>query len=135
MEEKPKVVTGRIDLSELNPHNYDRMDDVLSNLKDLQCRLNWVRKENGKPMIVTSGLRSDEDQEKLIAAGKSNATKSNHLTGKAADILDEDGSLYRWCKDNDRLLISYGLWMEERQGPWQHFQICPPRSGSRWFNP
>lgn len=123
--------TGRIDMSEVNPHGYDVMDDVLSNLKDLCWRLTQVRHKYGKVMVVTSGLRSIEDQERINPA----AMHSNHLTGRAADISDPTGDLYNWCKANESFLAETGLWMEERQGPWQHFQIVPPRSGRRWFNP
>jgi hypothetical protein len=60
---------------------------------------------------------------------------SAHLKGCAVDIYDPDGDLYKWVKDNEALTAEVGLWMEERQGPWQHFQTYPPASGKRWFNP
>lgn len=121
--------------TELNPHEYPTSNETRINLAELLKRINAVRKAYGKPMIITSGLRSPEDQKKLIAAGRSTATKSNHLTGCAVDILDTDKQLWQWCKDNTELLTDIGLWMEERQGPWQHFQTVPPKSKKRWFNP
>lgn len=124
-----------ITAAELNPHNYDTTPEIDANLAELLKRINVVRKAYAKPMVVTSGLRSQQQQQDLIAAGKSNAPKSNHLTGKAVDILDKDGQLHQWCKDSTDLLAKIGLWMEERQGPWQHFQSCPPKSKKRWFNP
>lgn len=122
-------------LKELNIHNYPTTPDIDSNLYKLLTAINIIRTDWGKPMIVTSGLRSEQDQQKLIADGKSNAHKSNHLIGAAVDILDEDGSLNKYLKCNDKLLEDAGLWCEERQGNWQHFQIFPPKSGNRWFKP
>lgn len=124
-----------ISLQELNQHNYPTTPDIDKNLLILLDKINQVRLAYNIPMIVTSGLRSDEQQKALIAAGKSNAPKSHHLVGEAVDILDEDGKLNQWCKDNQILLANIGLWMEVRQGNWQHFQIVPPNSGNRFFNP
>ena len=36
---------------------------------------------------VTFGMRTVEEQEKLVAAGKSQTMKSNHLIGKAVDLM------------------------------------------------
>jgi hypothetical protein len=124
-----------ITLKELNSHNYPTTPEIDKNLSVLLDRINQVRTAYGKPMTVTSGLRSDAQQASLIAAGKSNATKSNHLTGSAVDILDESGELNVWVKSNTALMEKIGLFMEERQGSWQHFQIVSPRSGNRWFQP
>lgn len=124
-----------ISVKELNPHGYMTTADQRFNLQTLCDRLNIIRAHYGIPMIVTSGLRSAEDQQGLIAAGISKATKSHHLTGEAADIYDPDGKLNAFCKENERLLIEAKLWCEERQGVWQHFQIVPPVSNNRWFQP
>jgi len=82
-------------------------------------------------MMVTSGLRSDADQQRINPS----APKSNHLLGNACDILDQSGELYQWCVDNQKLLAEIGLWLETRQGPWVHMQRVPPKSGRRFFNP
>lgn len=124
-----------ISLKELNINNYPTTPEIDANLETLLTRLNCVRMAYGKPMSITSGLRSIERQNALIEAGKSNAVHSKHLIGAAADIFDPDGSFYDWCKDNETLLEKTGLWCEERQGPWQHLQIFPPASGHRWFSP
>lgn len=88
-------------------------------------------------MIITSGLRSEAQQQDLIKAGKSKATKSKHLTGHAADIQDLDGSLAKWALENIKLFEQAGLWLEDpnfTQG-WLHLQMTPPRSGNRIFKP
>lgn len=124
-----------ISLKELNPHKYPTTPEIDANLSALLIRLNRVRTEYNKPMTITSGLRSDAQQKALIASGKSNAPKSKHLIGAAADVADGDGAFYDWCKANEHLLEEVGLWCEERMGGWQHLQLYPPRSGKRWFNP
>ena len=128
-----------IELSELNKNNYPCDDKAKTNLVELCRRLNIIREVWGKPMIVTSGLRSDEAQEALIREGKTNATRSKHLTGEAADILDSDGSLKLWLQteNGNQLLIDAGLWCESAHSTpnWCHFQTAPPASGNRWFIP
>lgn len=124
-----------ITLKELNPHDYLTNDEIDKNLQTLLERINQIRTAYGIPMIVTSGLRSQDDQQKLIAEGKSTATKSHHLTGEAVDIFDPDGKLNAWAHENVALLESIGLWCENRMGAWVHLQIVPPKSGHRWFNP
>ena len=42
---------------------------------------------------VIYGLRTVEEQEKLVAAGKSQTMKSKHLDGVAVDLMAYDGSM------------------------------------------
>lgn len=120
-----------ISLSELNPKKYDLTDEIRANLEDLLVRLNKVRVVWGHPMIITSGLRSVADQQRI----NPKAPKSRHLEGNAADVLDQDGAFNQWCIDNQKLLAEVGLWCETRVGPWQHLQRVPPKSGRRFFIP
>jgi uncharacterized protein YcbK (DUF882 family) len=126
-----------IKLAELNKRNYPTDGIIRSNLQVLCERLNKVRKAWGKPMIVTSGLRSQKQQEELIKAGKSNAPKSAHLVGMAADIADPDGELAAWLLKNVHILEEAQLWAEDPQYTpgWIHLQCRPPRSGRRFFIP
>lgn len=126
-----------IKLEELNKRKYPTDPIIDSNLKVLCDRLNIIRKAYGKPMIVTSGLRSDKQQQELIKAGKSTATKSKHLVGLAADIADPDKELAKWCLENVKILEQAGLWLEhpDYTPNWVHFQANPPRSGNRFFVP
>jgi LAS superfamily LD-carboxypeptidase LdcB len=126
-----------ISLLELNSHGYPTSKEIDANLSTLLERLNKVREAYGIPMTVTSGLRSDAQQQALITAGKSNAPKSHHLTGEAADILDQGGKLKAWVEANISLLEEIGLWMEDFSATpnWVHFQIVPPHSGHRFFLP
>ncbi len=122
-------------IKELNPHKYPTDAEIDKNLADLLTKINKVRDAYGIPMIVTSGLRSEMQQQRLIADGKSKATKSRHLTGQAVDIYDPTGKLFTWCQSNVTLLEEAGLWCETKQDGWVHFQTVAPHSGLRFFNP
>lgn len=120
-----------ISLQELNQRGHATSSVQDANLSVLLERINKVRDAYATPMVVTSGFRTLAEQMKI----NPHAPGSHHCTGEAVDILDRDGALNEWCKKNEALLETIGLWMEVRQGPWQHFQIVPPKSGHRWFNP
>jgi len=126
-----------ISMKELNPHNFPTPGAVEKNLKTLFDRMNELRQAYGKPMIVTSGLRSDEKQAELIAQGKTNAKFSKHLAGAACDISDPKKELAKWCLANEEKLKAIGLWCEhpDYTSNWMHFQIMPPMSGKRFFIP
>ena len=114
------------------------------NLEELLKRINIIRAAWGKPMTVTSGYRSMQDHIRIYSTLASkrgvqfDASKvpmsSAHLKSSAVDISDPDGSLYDWCRANEPLLESTELWCEEKDDQARvHFQIYPPRSGSRFF--
>lgn len=105
-------------------------------------RLHWVmnviRIAYGKPMIVDSGYRTDEDQiEIYFKRGQEPKMGSFHLCGAACDIADPDGSLAEWCKNNEALLEWLGVYCEDFSCTmgWVHFQIYAPASGKRFFKP
>ena len=58
---------------------------------------------NGIPVVVTSGLRTWEEQQDLIRRGLTRARSSNHLNGQAFDLgvsgyswQDIDPGVWRW---------------------------------------
>ncbi len=122
-----------ISMSELNQHNYPTDDVTQANLDDLLEKLNAVRKLYGFPMYINSGLRSMADQMRI----NSNAPKSKHLTGQAADIRDNDGTFWAWCMANMDAMKTIGFWFENKGSTptWVHMQTVPPASGKRIFNP
>lgn len=126
-----------ISLKELNPRKYPTTPEIDANLVILKDRLNAIRAAWARPMTVTSGLRSTEQQKALISQNKSNATHSKHLYGQAADIFDPKGELKVWLMQNIKLLEDIGLWLEDFAATptWVHFQIVPPKSGKRIFKP
>ena len=122
-----------ITLKELNPRSRPLTDDQEANLELLRAAINKVRKAYGKPMVVTSGFRSVEDQQLI----NPRAPKSKHLLGLAVDIADADGKLWAWCMANMPVLEEAGLYLEDKSATptWVHFQASPPKSGKRIFKP
>lgn len=120
-----------ISAAELNPHGYDTTEEQKANLETLLGRINQVKAIYGKPMTITSGLRSQADQDRINPS----ALKSKHLIGAACDVLDEGLELTAWLKAHPRVLEDAGLWCEDGNKNWTHFQIFPPGSGKRWFLP
>lgn len=122
-----------ITAKELNPKGYATTPEQDANLAVLLEKMNKIRAAYGKPMYITSGLRSEEDQARI----NPKASKSRHLIGAACDVADQNGDLKRWVKANVSLLETVGLWCESFDATpnWIHFQIVPPRSGNRFFIP
>lgn len=129
-----ELLSGQAKLGELP-------NDVQNNLQELLVKVNKVRSAYGKPMIVTSGLRTVkhhlEIYEKKGVYPPHVPMKSNHLSGRAVDFADADGKLKAWVKQNVKLMEEIGLWMEDFSATktWCHFQINPPKSGNRFFMP
>lgn len=126
-----------ISMKELNPRGYEVTPKMAENLAILLSRLNVIRAAYGKPMIITSGLRSIEDMKRIYANASRIPWGSQHIQGAAADIADRTGELAGWIKDNVKLLEEVGLWCEEptMTRGWIHMQIYPPASGMRFFRP
>ena len=132
-----KKEASMITREELNVYKYPTTPEVRTNLEKLFTAINIIRAAWGKPMTVTSGLRSPDDQRRLIDAGKSKAKASNHLIGAAVDIKDFDAKLGEWCKANIGVLEKAGLWCEDPAytNGWVHFQCVQPKSGHRFYIP
>lgn len=119
----------------------DQSQDIQDSLTTLLERVNKIRVLYGKPMTVTSGLRTMADHlriyaEKGITDHSKIPMKSKHLFGQAVDIFDPDLALTKWLKENDsEKLVDAELYCEEGNRNWVHFQILPPKSGNRWFLP
>lgn len=116
--------------------------EVQHNLEILVERINIIRAEYGKPMKVSSGLRTMEKhldiyKRKGITDKKKIPMKSKHLVGAAVDISDPKQVLQKWCFKNIESLKEAELWMEDFKATptWCHFQIFPPKSGKRFFLP
>jgi uncharacterized protein YcbK (DUF882 family) len=126
----------------LGPHKLeDQSQDIQDNLATLLERVNKVRTLWGKPLRVTSGLRTMADHLRIYAAkGITDPSKipmkSKHLTGCAVDFFDPNLELTAFLKANDsQILIDCELWCEQGNKNWVHFQILPPKSNKRWFLP
>lgn len=110
-------------LTDLQKTNLEKLCQVVTELQSL-CQL---------PFVVTSGLRSAQDQARINPAVKNSA----HCSGEAVDISDVDGAIYGWCLENMDVLIRLGIYLECRtySPRWIHITIRPPKSGNRIFNP
>ncbi len=109
-------------------------------LEDLLIKVNKLRAEWGKPLVVTSGYRSMQDHLRIYhAKGITDPSKipmqSKHLSGDACDLSDPDGSLYKWAFENQDKLAEWELWCEKDTKGWLHVQRLPPKSGNRFFVP
>ena len=125
---------GNYKESEIDPEH-------LANMKELLVRINKVRDAYGKAMSPTNCYRSLQHHLRIYKdLGITDKAKipmaSRHLTGQAIDISDPKGELMAWCKANVDKLEEFGLWCEEPDKYKRvHFQIVPPKSGRRFFNP
>jgi uncharacterized protein YcbK (DUF882 family) len=121
--------------------------DIQDNLMELLEKVNKLRAAYGKPMIVTSGLRTMADhlriyKQKAKREGKAFdqskvPMKSRHLFGQAIDVSDPKKELQKWCLANVKKLEEIGLWCEDfaYTPNWLHVQIVQPKSGNRFFIP
>ncbi len=102
-------------------------------LKKLADAVSELEALMDRTFLVTSGLRTPQDQLRINPSVKNSA----HTTGSAVDISDVDGSVFGFCIDNVDILIRLGLYIECRTFTprWLHAQIVAPRSGHRIFNP
>ena len=82
--------------------------------------------DNPRSERVNSGWRPASVNAATPLASKT----SNHLTGRAVDLDDDDAALAEWCMDHIDMLVHCGLWMEHPGWTpgWVHLQILPPRS-------
>jgi len=134
-----------INKKELNPHDYPLSAEQLTNFETLHTKLNRIRQDFGKPMIITSGVRSIEDQtridrKRIGVSGKPAAVRkgSCHLKAAAADIADRTGELAAWLlEDHGRRLKEYDVYIEDPivTKVYVHIQVLAPRSGNRVFQP
>lgn len=104
-----------------------------TNLSKLLDALNKFRQAYGKPMIVTSGLRTQQQNDQLSNSGK----KSAHLSAEACDFADIDRSITNYVLANPNILVECDLYMEDPGAcpTWIHLGIRRPASGNRIFRP
>lgn len=119
--------------AELNPHGLILSATQEENLEKLYVAMNKLRAAYGKPMIVTSGVRTREDQLRINPRNPGSA----HTMAAACDIADKDKKLCDWVLDNFNLIIELDLYIEDPDfcQTWLHIQCLPPKSGKRIFIP
>lgn len=84
---------------------------------------------------VNSGWRPPAVNKSVKKAAK----KSNHMTGHAVDLGDDDEMLDKWASSRTGIaaMTACGLYMEHPSATprWAHFQDVAPGSGKRVFYP
>lgn len=95
--------------------------EIEANAQRLLTRVNALLAQYGKPVTMSSGLRSAAHNATIKGAAK----RSAHLTGEAIDLSDRNRDLARFCFSRLDLLVDLGLWMEDpRCTPtWVHLDI------------
>lgn len=83
--------------------------------------LNAVRAA-GIPLVVSSGLRSVAEQQRLVAAGRSRTLRSAHLDGRAFDV-----DVLGFSRDD------IPEWFWQQLGPYG--ESLGLTWGGRWSNP
>ena len=118
---------------ELNSHSYPLTPEQSVNFEHLYLAINKLREIYGKPMVITSGVRSVEDQKRINPKSMGSA----HVKAAACDIADPHGALDSWCLANLDALTECGLYLEDpsKTPRWTHLQVLPPKSGKRVFLP
>lgn len=132
-----KEIIKDLDITKLPKEHQD-------NLAKLLIIANNIRTLWDKPLIVTSGYRSYEDQiriykQKGITDLSKIPMKSFHLCGAAIDFSDPDLSMTKWLENNPKIMEGCNIFCEKGNSNWVHMQILPFGSykagGTRWFNP
>lgn len=118
-------------LKELNHKGYVLTKEQQANAEKLCEAVTKLQELCELPFLVTSGIRSMQDQMRINPSVKNSA----HVSGEAVDISDVDGAIYAWCMDNLDELIRLGIYLECRTMTprWTHITIRPPKSGRRIF--
>lgn len=140
---RPTSFSGSKDLSKDTPMLITRNEILMGrdgefplslqlekNLSQLLVSLNKFREIYGKPMTVSSGYRPGHYN---IDAG--GAKNSNHTVCMACDFKDSDGSLDKFCLENQHVLESCNLFLESPGSTpgWCHLDI--KTRANRVFNP
>lgn len=128
-----------IRVSELNPKNHTLTEEQHFNLCILHFKMNCLRRAYGKPMYVSSGVRSFAEHRAIyhIKGISDPPLGSLHLVAGACDFYDRDGAIKNFLDKNKKLVEQLDLYIEDfRYTPtWVHVQIYAPRSGNRHFIP
>ena len=94
--------------------------ELEENIITLLEAVNKLRIQYGKPMYVTSGIRTTKHNAKI-----GGARKSSHVSCQAIDFADSDGALKAFAtNDNNAMLMLCNLYMESPLDTptWCHLQ-------------
>lgn len=98
--------------------NNEPSDAVVENLRALcQSILEPLRRHLGRPVVITSGYRSAQ-----LNRAVGGSFTSQHMTGKAADILVPGLSSLEVCRVIENLNLPFGQLINEF-GRWTHVSL------------
>lgn len=115
--------------------------DIQKNAVETVRRANLLLRafHAANPKAHVRGVNSGWRPPAVNACVPGAAKLSNHMTGKAIDIGDDDGQLDAFCVSpaGRQVMTEIGLWLESPSATprWTHVQTVPPGSGRRIFNP
>ena len=103
-------------------------DQIIANLRSL-CRevLEPLRKHLARPVIITSGYRSAE-----LNRAIGGSFTSQHMTGKAADIIVPGIKPFELCELIESMELPYGQLINE-YGQWTHISLGSDQSERQTF--
>jgi hypothetical protein len=95
---------------------------------EMLAKFDEIREKFGKPINISSGYRCEKQNKKI-----GGSPKSNHVTGKAIDVV-RTSELEKFILAN---LETLDIYIEDLASTptWIHIQITPPKSGKRTFKP
>lgn len=76
--------------------NLNKLDGVKLIFKEWLLDLDKNMTAQGYTTIITCGLRTEKEQEKLFKEGKSRTLKSKHLIGNAVDLAFSKNGKINW---------------------------------------
>lgn len=135
--------------AELTPRIRERADETVRKANLLLAFAEADGVEPGIDQFTGTPVASGWRPIGINARTSNAAAKSRHISGEAVDLQDTpERALARWCLANRDALEEVGIWMERPQwtagslhngeffpDPWVHWQIVPPRSGTRIYIP
>ncbi len=111
----------------------DLSDEQVRNLNTLIPKINDLLEAYGKPVTMSSGYRTAEDQARINPKVK----HSNHMLCAAIDIFDPDKSFTYWVLQHMQKVVDLDLYLEDPSHcrNWLHIQHLAPPSKYRIFIP
>lgn len=130
---KKKRGYGPMTTLDLNPRRYVLTKFQADNLNELAMKCSVLEELYGRPFEVTSGIRIPQEQQRINPKNPN----SPHLDGRAVDVKDQYGDVWRFLMANMEAVEDLGFYLEAKAYTPRHchLQISAPKSGNRVFIP
>lgn len=122
-----------LDPEDLNTKNHPLTIELLCNAQELCSFLKILFLDYPGELTFTRGYSTGEEQLRINPKNPDSA----HTKFSAADVLDIDGAIYRWCLSRLELFVEHGCALESRTFAQKHthIQMYLPKSGKTIFIP